>query len=280
MSVPVKPVAETFAFPLSFAQRRLWFLDRLQPNNAFYNISLGIALEGTLDVTALRRTLDALVARHESLRTRFDVEDGEPVQIVSGPVAVPLPVIDLEHLPATDRVPEARRLATDEANAPFDLSTGPVLRARLFRLAPNQHVLVLVIHHIVCDGWSLGVLSRELGELYRGFSSGRPASLPELPVQYADFSVWQRQWMSGPAFAKQLGYWRARLEGMPATLDLPTDRPRPLLQSYQGAAEGLTLPRPLLERLRVLGQREGATLFMTLLSGRPSPTELGPISKG
>ena len=258
---------DTFVFPTSFAQRRLWFVHQLEPRSPSYNVTTALGLAGNLDLGALEHSLSHVIARHEALRTTFRLVDGEPVQVVAPELAMQLPIADRTEVPLVDRDTEIQRLVQIQAGLPFDLERGPLLRAQLVRLAPDEHVLILVVHHIVFDGWSSGVLSRELSECYRAFAAGDAPQLPELPVQYADFAVWQREWLAGSAFEQQLAYWRTQLAGAPAVLDLPTDFHRPAVQRRRGATERLLLPLPLLERLRALGQEEGATLFMTLLAG-------------
>ena len=257
---------DTYVFPTSFAQRRLWFVHQLEPESGSYNVATALRLRGNLDVSALERSLATIVARHETLRTTFRLAEGEPVQVVAPELRVELPVADRSSVPATDREVELRRLMQDEARRPFDLERGPLLRARLIRLAPDEHVLCLIIHHIVFDGWSAGVLSRELSECYRAFAAGELPRLPELPVQYADYAVWQREWLTAESFEQQLAYWRTQLAGAPAVLELPSDFPRPRVQSYRGATERRLLGRALLQKLTALSHQEGATLFMTLLS--------------
>jgi Condensation domain len=258
--------AEPKPFPLSFAQERLWFLDQLEPGNPMYNVPVGVALEHDLDPAALAHALGALVERHEALRTRFGVVDGRPVQLVEPALAVELPVRDLRELPDSERRAEAARLAAAEAARPFDLATGPLIRAQLVRLAEASWVLLVTIHHIVSDAWSMGILFGELTELYEARRAGRPPALAELPVQYPDFAAWQRDWLRGAVLDEQLGYWRAQLAGAPALLELPADHPRPAVQSFAGAAHAFEIEPRLAEALRALSRREGATLFMTLLA--------------
>jgi amino acid adenylation domain-containing protein len=258
---------DTFVFPTSFAQQRLWFVHQLEPDSPSYNVTTALWLSGSLDAPALERSLATIVARHEALRTTFRLAKGEPVQVVTPDLPLELPVVDRSAVPAADREAELGRLIQEEVRRPFDLERGPLIRARLVRLAPSEHALILVVHHIVFDGWSAGVLSRELSECYRAFASGQVPRLPELPVQYADYAVWQREWLSGEAFERQLAYWRSQLAGAPAVLELSTDFPRPQTQSHRGATERLLLSRQLVERLTLLSQQEGATLFMTLLAG-------------
>ncbi len=252
--------------PLSFAQQRLWFLDRLHPDSAFYNVRLAIRLSGALDVTALRRALTEIVQRHEALRTTFRVIDGDPMQVIAPSLELAVPVTDLGEWPAAEIEAEAHRLAREEGERPFDLERGPLFRARLLRLAKREHALLVTLHHIVSDGWSMGVLARELAALYTAFAQGRSSPLPPLPVQYADYAVWQRAWLRGDTLQAQLSHWKQQLEGAPALLTIPTDRLRPAVQSYGGAHQSRTLPQALADRLRALGRSEGATLFMTLLA--------------
>jgi amino acid adenylation domain-containing protein len=264
---PLAPVPRTGAPLLSFAQQRLWFLDQLSPGGTAYNIPVSLLVEGAPRLDALRRAFSALVARHESLRTTFAMHEGQPIQVIHAPVDFPLAVEDLSTLPEAERREAARRRAVREALRPFDLGSGPLLRACLLRLAPEEHVLVLVMHHIVSDGWSMGVMVRELGALYAAFSEGRPSPLPELTVQYADYAVWQRGWLSAGALEAQLAWWKQALAGAPPHLELPTDQPRPAVLSHRGATVPVRLSRALSDALSALAQREGATPFMVLLAG-------------
>ncbi|MCY1078721.1 non-ribosomal peptide synthetase [Archangium lansingense] len=261
---PLTRAPRTDALPLSFAQQRLWFLDQLEPGSSAYNMPAALRLSGSLHVSSLQRSLSELLRRHESLRTSFRDTDGQPTQLISPAEAFSLPVVDLSAHASQEA--ETRRLAEQDARAPFDLSRGPMLRATLVRLSDSEHVLLLNMHHIASDGWSMGVLVREVAALYEAFCAGRPSPLPELPVQYADYSVWQRSWLQGEALDAQLAWWRKHLEGAPAMLELPTDRPRPAARSYRGAVQMVTLSRELSESLRALGRREGVTPFMLLLA--------------
>ncbi|MET0646274.1 MAG: condensation domain-containing protein, partial [Pyrinomonadaceae bacterium] len=253
--------------PVSYGQQRLWFLDRLEPGNPFYNSPSAIRLEGRLDADALGRSLTELARRHEVLRTRFVEDSGELTQEVTPAQPVPLPLIDLSQEINGERESAARRLMEEEARRPFDLSRGPLLRCSLVRLADDEHVLLITMHHIVSDGWSVGVMVRELTTLYAAFTRSEASPLEELPVQYSDYARWQREHLSGERLERQLAYWRERLSGAPALLALPTDRPRPAVQSYRGADISFTLPAELVAELRRLGQAHGCTLFMTLLAG-------------
>ena len=263
---PIVPVSRGRNLPLSFAQQRLWFLDQLEPNNSFYNIPLAVRLRGALDTAALERGFSELVRRHESLRTTFVVDEGEPAQVIAPPARFSLEVQDLSASAHEQREEQARRLAAEEAGTPFDLSRGPLLRVRLLRLGEEEHVLLLTMHHIISDGWSMGVLIREVATLYEAYAHGEESPLEELPIQYADFAVWQREWLSGEVLEKQLNYWRGQLAGAPPVLELPTDKPRPEAQSYEGAIELLEFSEELSERLRETARREGVTLFMLLLA--------------
>jgi amino acid adenylation domain-containing protein len=260
---PVVPVPRDGDLPLSWAQERLWFLDRLQPGLAFYNVPFALWLGGALDPRALERALGEMVRRHEVLRTTFHERDGAAHLRVAPFAGFRLPVDDLSS--AADAEGEARRRAADEAARPFDLQAGPLFRARLLRLGAEEHVLLVSMHHAVSDEWSLGVLFRELSAGYAAALEGRGSPLPELPVQYADYTVWQRGQLRGEALEGQLAYWRGRLAGAPALTELPADRPRPALQTHRGASEPFRFPAELLRGLEALGRGEGATLYMVML---------------
>ena len=261
-----QPVLQRARRSLSFAQEQLWFLDQLESKSAVYNIPIMLALAGALDASVLRDSLQEVVRRHETLRTRFETVEGHPMQVITPACSLEMPVIDLSELPGDEREAEVNRLCREEAQRPFDLERDAMLRARLFRLEPRQHVLFLNLHHIAADGWSISVLLRELGTIYEAFCIGRPSPLPELPIQYSDFVVWQRDWLRGAVREKQLGFWKKRLAGAPALLELPTDRPRPSMQSHRGAEEAAVFPVSLLKAVKELGHQAGASLFMTLLS--------------
>ena len=262
----LQPASRNQNLPLSFAQRRLWFLDQYEPDKPFYNNPLGLRLSGPLDVAALDQSLNEIIRRHEVLRTTFSMLGGEPVQIIAAPVNRSLPVVDLSDRSVSEREEETQRLVTEETRRPFDLARGPLFRKTLVRLAEDDHVLLLTLHHIVSDGWSMGVLHRELSVLYEAFSRCQSSPLPELPIQYADYAVWQRQWLTGELLETQLSYWTQQLEGAPAVLNLPTDRPRPAVQTYRGAWRSIELSKELTEGLKALSRKEGVTLFMTLLA--------------
>ncbi|MFL6289705.1 MAG: amino acid adenylation domain-containing protein, partial [Thermoanaerobaculia bacterium] len=263
---PSGPEDGVFVFPASYAQQRLWFLDQLAPGSPVYNLPFAWRLRGPLDPLALEAALAGLVARHEPLRTTFAVEEGEPVQVVAppGPGSFPfLPVVNLAALPAQRREPEARRLVAAEAARPYDLERGPLFRAALLRLGGEDHALLAGFHHAVADGWSLGVFQSELAFLYRARTAGVPALLPALPIQYADFAVWQRDLLED--LERQLAWWKARLDGAPLVLELPF-RPRPPVSSHRGAWRSLEIPRPVSEAVREVARSAGATLFMSLLA--------------
>jgi amino acid adenylation domain-containing protein len=273
----VRQAAGTFApplvpaggedLPLSFAQERLWFIDRLQPENPVYNMPFALRMRGGLDAPSLERAVGEVVRRHAALRTRFAVVDGRPVQRIEGAEGFRLPLVDLTTLTTNEgREEDLSRRITEWSAAPFDLEHGPLFRARLLRLADDDHVLLVGMHHVVSDGWSMGVFWRELTVLYRSFAAGEPSPLPELPIQYADFAVWQRAWLSGDALQRQVSWWADHLAGAPALLALPTDRPRPATQSHRGDAFTFTIPAEVADSVRALARREGATLFMALLA--------------
>ncbi|MFL6234694.1 MAG: amino acid adenylation domain-containing protein, partial [Thermoanaerobaculia bacterium] len=260
---PIVPVPREGDLPLSFAQERLWFLDQLQPGSPVYNLPAAVRLRGRLDLGALRRSLQTVVDRHESLRTAFAVRGGRAVQVIAPGLTVRMPVVDLRGLPSESLV---ETLAAEERVRPFDLAKGPLLRATLLKSGEEDHAVLLTLHHVITDGWSMGVLVQEIAELYRAFVTGATPSLPELPIQYADFAVWQRGWMSGEVLEAQLGYWRQQLAGLPPLLELPTDRPRPAVQTYRGGRHWMPLEASLAQGLRDLCRTEGATPFMGLLA--------------
>jgi amino acid adenylation domain-containing protein len=266
---PIVPVPrDGRPLPLSFPQERVWFLDQLSAGgNIAYNFQVAIWFHGPLDVPVLERSLAEIVRRHEVLRTSFPAVDGLPVQVVHPAGPVTLPIEDLTHLPESGREAEAERRIDDEVRTPFDVSRAPLIRWRLLRLAPDHHALVQVEHHFVHDGWSFGVLLRELKAIYAAFLRGEPSPLPELPVQYGDFAVWQRSWMEGEAMERLLGFWRGKLAGGPTPLELPGDRPRPARPSFQGKVEMFLVRPDLYDALRRFSRREGFTLYMTMLAG-------------
>jgi amino acid adenylation domain-containing protein len=272
--IPSRPWHAGDTAPLSYAQERLWFLDRLDPGQSTYNIPLALRLDGQLQLPAMAAALGEIVRRHQTLRTTFEARGEEPVQVIGPALPVPLPLVDLAGLSEDLRDAEARRLATAEARRPFDLARGPVLRACLLRLRTDrdgragdaaEHAALLDVHHIASDGWSTGVLVRELAALYGAATAGRPSPLPELPIQYADFAGWQRRWLAGDVLAAQLDYWRRTLAGVPA-LQLPTDRPRPAVASFRGGSLPFALPEALGGALLALGRTRGASVFMTILA--------------
>jgi amino acid adenylation domain-containing protein len=251
---------------VSFAQQRLWFLDQYECGSAVYNIPNAVRLNGLLDVAVLEQSLNEIVQRHEALRTTFSAVRGKPMQVITPTLPLTLALTDLQKLPKFKRQAEVRRLANQEAQCPFDLSQGPLLRASLLRLGKKDHVLLLTMHHVVSDGWSMGVLFRELSVLYEAFSAGRPSPLSELPIQYADFAVWQRQWLQGEVLEEQLDYWKKQLNEAPPLLELSTDCPRPAVQTFRGASRSMVLTETLSEALRTLSRQEDVTLYMTILA--------------
>ena len=252
--------------PASFAQQRLWFVDRLEAGTWAYNVLSATRFDGDLDVGAMRRALDAVVERHEALRTVFAEREGAPVQVVVPGIRVPLEVEDLSALLPEEREAELGRRVNREPRRPFDLAGGPLLRSSLLRLAPDRHVLLLTLHHIVSDGWSRGILVREISALYAGFVRGEEPALPPLPVQYPDYAAWQREWLRGAELERQLGYWASKLRGAPPALELPADRPRPPVQSYEGGLHRFRISGVVAVALRRLARDEGATPFMVLLA--------------
>ncbi|MCG3161077.1 MAG: Linear gramicidin synthase subunit D [Acidobacteria bacterium] len=257
---------DVYVFPASFAQRRMWFLDQFQPGSPFYNIPMAVRIKGALRAGALEHAIQEIARRHESLRTTFAVMDGEPVQVINSAMNITLDRVNLRSLSEREREDEIHRRAIVEAQRPFNLAEGPLLRATLLKLREEDHALLLTMHHIVSDAWSLGVFIRELAVLYDAFSKEKPSPLPDLSLQYADFTEWQREWLQGEVMEAQLDYWRERLGDNPPPLMLPTDFPRPAVQTSRGAKLSLSLPKPLAKSLQELSRREGATLFMTLLA--------------
>lgn len=267
---PLHDAASDGDLPLSFAQQRVWFFDQLDPGSATYHISSAVRLSGLLNVDALRRAFSEVVRRHEVLRTSFPTTANEPVQRIAAPEALDLPLIDLfELMPGAsveERRKEASRIADEEAQLPFDLTSGSLFRVILLRVADQEHVVSMTMHHIISDGWSIGVLIREVAALYEAFAKGADSPLPELEIQYADYALWQRDWLRGEVLERELKYWREQLAGAPPVLELPTDHVRPAVQTYRGAIESFTVNSDLTEKLKELSRAEGATLFMTLLA--------------
>ncbi|MBV9786945.1 MAG: amino acid adenylation domain-containing protein, partial [Chloroflexi bacterium] len=268
---PLQPTDRSGPQPLSFSQERLWFLDQLEPNSPLYIIPSVLRVAGYLDTSAFEWSLNAIISRHEILRTTFTLVAGKPVQVVAPPTPINISSVDLRSLPPDEREAAARELVSTEALLPFNLQRGPLLRVTLLQLADTEHIVVFTTHHIISDGWSVGVIVGELGQLYSAFTRGEEPALPELPIQYADFAVWQRSWLQGAALERQLGYWQHQLgsrnsRGPVPLLDLPTDRPRPAVQSYSGNNITWTLPQSLTDAVHALSQREQVTPFMTLLA--------------
>ena len=265
---PIRRAPRDQPIPLSFPQERVWFLNRLTPGgNIAYNFQFTLWLQGRLDVAAFRRTMEEIVRRHEVLRTSFPEVDGRPVQVIHPEMAVDMPLIDLSGLPEGKGREESERLVFESTQTPFDVAQIPLLRWRLLRLADELHELIQVEQHFVHDGWSFGVLLREMKAIYAAFSAGLPSPLPELPIQYADFAAWQRQWMDGPIMDQMMAYWRQKLAGSATVLELPTDRPRPARQSFKGDITIYPVPAALYDSLRQFGRAHGFTLYMTMLAG-------------
>src|ERR1041384_7036724 len=252
--------------PVSSAQQRLWFIDQLDPGTPAFNIPAAVRLLGSLDVKVLERCFDEIINRHEALRTGFAADDGLPLQFIATALKFEIPIVDLRHLPEAERMAHVETLVTSECQRSFDLTRAPLLRATLVVLGEQDRVLVMMMHHIIGDVWSVRVVMKELAALYEAFSANQPSPLPELPIQYCDYATWQREWLQGEDLQSQLAYWKGKLSGMPEALDLPTDRPRPAVQSIWGAKHFLKIPQQLTDTLRSLAQEEKASLFMTLLA--------------
>ena len=261
LTIPRRPSTTTL-IPLSFAQQRLWFLHELDPDSTAYHIFLAVRLEGDLDVPTLQRSLNEVVQRHEVLRTTFTLIDGHPVQKIIPSLELPFTIIDLQSIQPKDQEAEVKRLAFASSQKPFDLKNGPLLRFELLKLASPSHVLLLTMHHIISDGWSINIFIREATRLYQAFIHGQSSPLSEPAIQYADFSLWQREWLQGEVLEKQLTYWENQLADLPPLLTMPTDRPRPPIQRYEGAVRRHQLDKTIVQGLRVLARETGTTLFM------------------
>ncbi len=263
---PIARADRTRGLLLSFAQQRLWLIDRMHPGSPVYNIACAVRMLGQLDAAALVKGLNEIVRRHESLRTNFVSIDGEPTQRVNDFAGFDVELIDLTQEGERERERRVCELEREEAERGFDLERGSLIRARLLQLGDEEHVLLLTMHHIVSDAWSIGVMARELTQLYEAYREGMPSPLPELAAQYADYAAWQRQWLQAEALDEQLQYWKRQLSGV-SPLELPTDRPRPPVISHRGASESFSLPAELTQKLNEMSRREGVTLFMSLLAG-------------
>ena len=252
--------------PLSFVQERLWFLDQLEPGRSTYNMTGSVRLTGRLEVAALAQVFSTIRRRHEALRTRFVAFNGQPQQLIDPFLPVSLPQVDLSNLAGAAQEIELECLVNEEAERPFNLAAGPLLRIKLVRLSSCEYAVLVTVHHIISDGWSMGVLVKEVATLYRAYSTGLPSPLPELSLQYADYAVWQRDWLQGEVLDEHLRYWREQLAGAPPVLQLPLDRPRPAIQRFEGSSVSLLVGTEIVSELRELSQREGASLFMVLLA--------------
>ncbi|WP_442949189.1 amino acid adenylation domain-containing protein [Nostoc sp.] len=262
----IERISRSQNLPLSFAQQRLWFLAKLEPNSPFYNIPAAVRLQGQLNQEALQQSFNEILRRHEGLRTNFHTIEGQPVAVISSATPLPLPLVDISELPSSQQQASVRQLAYFEAQQPFDLNSDFLLRVKLLRLGEQEYIVLLTMHHIASDGWSIGVLVREIAKLYQAFCDEQPLALAELPIQYVDFAAWQRQWLQGKVLQSQISYWLKHLEGAPTLLELPTDHPRPATQTFQGATYSFELSVELSVALKKLSQHEGVTLFMTLLA--------------
>jgi len=263
---PIQRISRDGKLTLSFAQQRLWFLSQLEVHNTFYNMAAAVRLQGQLNQAALAQSLNEILRRHEVLRTHIKTVDEQPEPVISSVTTLPLPVLDLSELPTAQQETKVQELIRAEAQQPFDLKTDLMLRVKLLRLGEQEHIALFTMHHIASDGWSIDVLVQELSVLYQAFCHQQSSPLPELPIQYVDFAAWQRQWLQGEVLAAQLAYWRQHLEGAPTVIELPTDYPRPAVQTFQGATYTFVLSQEQSIALKSLSQQEGSTLFMTLLA--------------
>ncbi|MEH2216142.1 MAG: amino acid adenylation domain-containing protein [Nostoc sp.] len=253
--------------PLSFAQQRLWFLAQLEPNSPFYNIPAAVRLQGQLNLEALQQSFNEIISRHEALRTNFQTIEGQAISVLSEAMPLTLPIFDISELPLNQQETEVRQQASQEAQKPFALNSDLLLRAKLLKISKQEYILLLTMHHIVSDGWSIGIMVRELATLYQAFCNGQPSPLAALPIQYVDFAVWQKQWLQGEVLETQISYWLKHLENAPKVLELPTDHPRPAIQTFRGATYLFKLSLELSTSLNKLSEQQGSTLFMTLLAG-------------
>ncbi|MEO1348691.1 MAG: condensation domain-containing protein, partial [Cyanobacteria bacterium J06635_15] len=262
---PIRPRTDHGKLPLSFAQQRLWFLDQLDSDSLAYSVPAAVSLVGLLNIAILKQVFNEIVRRHEILRTTFSTVEGQPIQLISPSLNISLPVVNLGDLPEVEQKGEVQRLIHQWCQKPFDLTQGPLLRVMLLQLKGAEHLLLFNLHHIASDGWSMGVLVKEIAVLYEVFSQGQPSPLPELPIQYADFAVWQRQWLQGEVLETQLAYWKQRLGANPSVLELPTDQPPSSSPTSHGTKHLFSLSQRLTEKIKALSKQEGVTLFMTLL---------------
>src|SRR5215831_955872 len=262
--IPLPPIRRGGHLPLSFAQQRLWFIETLEPGNVAYNLPFGLWFTGHMDIKALEYSLNQVVCRHEALRTRFSVCNGEPVQTIQNSAPVSVKVVDLRHTPQADREQKIELLLHDEAERPFNLEEGPLLRMQLI-LAGEAYVLLGNMHHIISDGWSIGIMLREISQCYVDALQGVVTAQPALPIQYADFAVWQHEWLRSGMFDRQLEYWKKQLAAVPV-LDFPTDHVRPAVRSHKGGRAVFRFPDTLRAQVRALCRKEKTTLFMALMA--------------
>ena len=263
----MKRIPRDRRLPLSFAQQRLWFLDQLDPNATTYNMSWTVRISGALDVRAFERTLNEILHRHEVLRTASQMVDDEPLQVIAPSISISLPLIDLTNLPGPDRLPATQHLAKEDVQRPFNLSEAPILRVQLVKLDEFDHVIILTTHHILFDRWSFSVFTKELAALYEASVADQPSSLPELTIQYVDYAVWQRQFLSGGILEQQLAYWRRQLQGAPDVLEIPTDHPRTAPVNQWANLHHQSLSEELGQEVKKMARSENATLFMVLIAG-------------
>ncbi|WP_296235252.1 condensation domain-containing protein, partial [Pseudomonas sp. UBA4617] len=260
------PVPRQAHMPVSLSQQRLWLVDRLHGPSASYNMAASLSLNGLLDLAALRATFNALLARHEVLRSAYHDIDGEPVMRIAEQLELEVSLRDLSSMDDVQRQQVAEQESLDNLRLPFDLRQAPLIRARVLKLGEHQHLLLLALHHMVADGWSVAVLVNEFSQIYASLRAGQPTALPALPVQYADYAAWQHQYLQGAVLQREVSFWQQQLQGAPQVLALPCDWPRPAQADARGAARALEIPAPLLARLETLALAEGVSLYMLLLA--------------
>ena len=261
-----KEVEKSNAFPLSFAQERLWFLEQLEDLGPTYNVWLGVRLKGPLQIEILGRCFKEILRRHEILCTTFSMKDGQPLQVIGRTFPVTLPLVDLQQAQGEEQESRMIQLAGEEVERPFDLEKGPLLRLKLFRLGPKDHGLVMTMHHIISDAWSVNIFIREMAELYYAYTRGESSPLPELPLQYVDFAAWQRQWLKGDVQEELVNYWKQQMAGAPGVMELPFDHPRPSVQTYRGSTMSFEIDHSLTRQLKQLSLETRTTFFMVLLA--------------
>jgi len=261
-----KKEAAVKTYPLSYAQRRLWFLDQFEPESPYYNIPMALRIKGNFSIDVFKKTIQSIINRHEALRTTFIARNGEPLQAVKPLLTIPVEVQDISSIPADTRENKIIELATADAQKPFNLEKGPLIRVSILKTAQSEHIVLLNMHHIISDGWSIGVLVAEITQLYSAITSGKESPLPKLKIQYPDYAIWQKKYLEGEVFEKQLSFWKEYLGSTPPVLELPMDRSRPAVQTNAGSSLIFSITKEITEGLNQLGRENNATMFMVLIA--------------